>query len=41
MAELVEIIGITHSPNFPGMITEPNPEPAIIQAAQDYEEMRK
>ena len=41
MAELVEIIGITHSPNFPGMITEPNPEPAIIQAAQDYEAMRK
>jgi protocatechuate 4,5-dioxygenase beta chain len=41
MAELVEIIGITHSPNFPGQIAGPDPEPAIVQAAQDYEMMRK
>jgi protocatechuate 4,5-dioxygenase beta chain len=41
MAKLVEIIGITHSPNFPGMILEPNPEPAIVQAAEDYESMKK
>ena len=41
MAELVEIIGISHSPNFPGQIAEPNPEPAIVEAAHDYEQMRK
>ena len=41
MAELVEIIGISHSPNFPGQIAEPNPEPAIVEAAHDYELMRK
>ena len=41
MAELVEIMGISHSPNFPGQIAEPNPEPAIVEAAQDYELMRK
>ena len=31
MAELVEIMGISHSPNFPGQIAEPNPEPAIVE----------
>jgi len=41
MAELVEIMGISHSPNFPGQIAEPNPEPAIVEAAHDYELMRK
>jgi len=41
MAKLVEIIGLTHSPNLPGMIAEPDPEPAIVQSAQDYESMRK
>ena len=41
MAELVEIMGISHSPNFPGQIAEPNAEPAIVEAAQDYELMRK
>ena len=41
MAELVEIIGISHSPNFPGQIAAPNPEPAIVEAAHDYEQMRK
>ena len=41
MAQLVEIMGLTHSPNFPGQISEPNPEPAIVEAAQDYESMRK
>jgi protocatechuate 4,5-dioxygenase, beta chain len=41
MAELVEIMGISHSPNFPGQIAEPNPEPAIVEAAQDYELMRR
>jgi len=41
MAELVEIMGISHSPNFPGQIAEPNPEPAIVEAARDYELMRQ
>ena len=41
MAELVEIMGISHSPNFPGQIAEPNPEPAIVEAAHDYELMRQ
>src|SRR5258707_15782275 len=41
MAELVEILGISHSPNFPGQIAEPNPEPAIVEAARDYELMRQ
>ena len=41
MAELVEIMGISHSPNFPGQIAEPNPEPAIVEAARDYELMRR
>lgn len=41
MAQLVEIMGITHSPNFPGQIAEPNPEPAIVEAAQDYQSMRQ
>jgi protocatechuate 4,5-dioxygenase beta chain len=41
MAELVEIIGITHSPNFPGQIAQPDAEPAIVEAAEDYEMMRK
>jgi protocatechuate 4,5-dioxygenase, beta chain len=41
MAELVEIIGVTHSPNFPGQIAQPDPEPAIVEAAQDYKLMRK
>jgi protocatechuate 4,5-dioxygenase, beta chain len=41
MAKLVEIIGVTHSPNFPGMLAEPNPEPAIVQAAEDYAAMKK
>ncbi len=41
MAKLVEIMGITHSPNFPGQIAGPDPEPAILEAARDYELMRK
>jgi protocatechuate 4,5-dioxygenase beta chain len=41
MAQLVEIIGISHSPNFPGLISQRDPEPAVVQAAQDYELMRK
>jgi protocatechuate 4,5-dioxygenase beta chain len=41
MAKLVEIMGITHSPNFPGQIAGPDPEPAIVEAARDYELMRK
>ena len=41
MAELVEIVGISHSPNFPGQIAQPDPEPAIVEAARDYELMRK
>jgi len=41
MAELVEIMGISHSPNFPGQIAEPNPEPAIVEAARDYTLMRQ
>jgi protocatechuate 4,5-dioxygenase beta chain len=41
MAELVEIMGISHSPNFPGQIAQPDPEPAIVEAARDYELMRK
>ena len=41
MAELVEIMGISHSPNFPGQIAEPNPEPAIVEAARDYALMRQ
>jgi protocatechuate 4,5-dioxygenase beta chain len=41
MAELVEIMGISHSPNFPGQIAETNPEPAITEAARDYELMRQ
>src|SRR4030095_11935166 len=41
MAELVEIMGISHSPNFPGQIAEPNPEPAIVDAARDYDLMKK
>src|SRR5918995_2389409 len=41
MAELVEIMGITHSPNFPGQIAQPGAEPAIVEAAEDYEMMRK
>lgn len=41
MAELVEIMGISHSPNFPGQIAAPNPEPAIVEAARDYELMRQ
>jgi protocatechuate 4,5-dioxygenase beta chain len=34
-------MGISHSPNFPGQIAEPNPEPAIVDAARDYALMRK
>ena len=41
MAELVEIMGISHSPNFPGQIADANPEPAIVEAARDYELMRQ
>lgn len=41
MAELVEIMGISHSPNFPGQIAQTNPEPAITEAARDYELMRQ
>jgi protocatechuate 4,5-dioxygenase, beta chain len=41
MANLVEIIGISHSPNFPGQISGPDPEPAIVEAARDYELMRQ
>ena len=41
MAELVEIMGITHSPNFPGQIAQPGAEPAIVEAAEDYKMMRK
>jgi protocatechuate 4,5-dioxygenase beta chain len=41
MAELVEIMGISHSPNFPGQIAEPNPELAIVDAARDYDLMKK
>lgn len=41
MAEVVEIVGITHNPYLPGMIAGENPEPAIVQGARDYERMRQ
>ncbi|MPZ13672.1 MAG: 2,3-dihydroxybiphenyl 1,2-dioxygenase [Chloroflexi bacterium] len=41
MAELVEIIGITHNPYLPGMIAGPDPEPGICQAEADYARMRQ
>lgn len=41
MADLVEIIGITHNPFLPGMVASPDAEPAIHKAAADYARMRE
>src|SRR5258705_4192114 len=41
MAKLVEFLGISHSPNFPVQSAEPNPGPAIVEAARDYQLMRQ
>ena len=41
MARLVEIIGITHNPSLPGLISNPNAEKVIHEAAEDYEWMRQ
>jgi protocatechuate 4,5-dioxygenase beta chain len=40
VANVVEIIGITHSPNMGRMLLEPNPEFAIRKSAEDYDRMR-
>ncbi|MBM2811870.1 MAG: 2,3-dihydroxybiphenyl 1,2-dioxygenase [Chloroflexi bacterium] len=37
MAELVDIIGVTHNPFLPGLLKAPNAEQALLDGAADYE----
>lgn len=41
MAELVEIIGITHNPFLPGMLASDDDDPVLREIGADYELMRR
>lgn len=40
MASLVEIIGMTHNPFLPRLFEDPQREPALVEASDDYASMR-
>jgi protocatechuate 4,5-dioxygenase beta chain len=41
VAQLVQIIGITHNPFLPGLLASPDGDPALHEAAADYALMRQ
>jgi protocatechuate 4,5-dioxygenase beta chain len=41
MAELVDIIGVTHNPFLPGLLKAPNADQALLDGAADYERLHQ